>query len=120
MRIGPVFEVTYIFQYDKHGIETRILSVSQDNFQSWMGMSYGMNKYVIDSNHNKTEILADPHEDQKSQSSVKFIAVRSKIKVISQQRNLLIRQLSYQCTNKDGLTLNHQHHFSLHTKFRRK
>ena len=43
-------------------------------------------KYVIDSNHNKTEIPADAHEDQKSQTSVKVIASRSKAKAKPQKR----------------------------------
>ena len=80
MRIGPVLEVTTSFQYGKHGIEIRIWSVGQDNSQSWVRISYGTNKYVIDSNHNNTEIPADPHEDQTSQTSVKVIAARSKAK----------------------------------------
>ena len=61
MRIGHVLEVTTSFQYGKHGIEIRIWSVGQDNSQSWVRTSYGTNKYVIDSNHNNTEIAADPH-----------------------------------------------------------
>ena len=73
MRIGPVLEVTTSYMYGKHGIEIRIWSVSHDNSQSWVRISHGTNKYVIDSNHNNTEILADPHEEQESQSSVKVI-----------------------------------------------
>ena len=80
MRIGPVLEVTTSFQYGKHGIEIRIKSVNQDNSQSWVRISYGTIKYVIDSNHNNTEIPADSHEDQTSQTSVKLIAARSKAK----------------------------------------
>ena len=86
MRIGPVLEVTTSVQYGKHGIEIRIWSVGQDNSQSWVRISYGTNKYVIDSNHNNTEILADPHEDQASQTSVKVIAARSKAKAKPQKR----------------------------------
>ena len=80
MRIGLVLEITTSFPYGKHVIEIRIWSVGQDNSQSWVRISYGTNKYVIDSNHNNTEILADPHEDQTSQTSVKVIAARSKAK----------------------------------------
>ena len=70
-RIGLVFEVTTSFQNGKH--EIRIWSVGQDNSQSWARISHGMNKYVIGSNHNKTEIPADPHEDQAPQTSIKFL-----------------------------------------------
>ena len=120
MRIGPVLEVTTSFQHGKHGIEIRIWSVAQDNSQSWVRISYGTNKYVIDSNHNNTEISADPHEDQKSQTSVKVIAARSKAKAKPRKRELLTHQVSYRCTKESGLTLSHQNHLSLHTKSRRK
>ena len=80
MRIGLVLEVTTSYMYGKHGFEIRIWSVSQDNSQSWVRISYGTKKYVIDSNHNNTEIPADPHEEQESQLNVKVIAARSKAK----------------------------------------
>ena len=86
MRIGPVLEVTTSFQNYKHGIEIRIWSVGQGNSQSWVRISYGTIKYVIDSNQNNTEIPADPHEDQEPQTSIKVIAVRSKAKAKPQQR----------------------------------
>ena len=76
VRIGPVLEVTTSYTYGKHGIEFRIWSVSQDNSHSWVRISYGTVKYVIDSNHNNTEIPADPLEDQTPQTSVKVIASR--------------------------------------------
>ena len=78
MRIGPVLEVRTSLKNFKYGIEIRIWSVGQDNSQSWVRISYGTNKYVIDSNHNNTKPPADPHEDQTSQTSVKVIAARSK------------------------------------------
>ena len=86
MRIGLVLEVTTSFQYGKHGIEIRIWSVGQDNSQSWVRISYGTNKYVIDSNHNNTEPPAEPHEDQTSQTSESVIAARSKAKAKPQKR----------------------------------
>ena len=86
MKIGLVLEVTTSYMYGKHGIEIRISSVSQDNSHSWVRVSFGTVKYVIDSNHNNTEILADPLEDQTSQTSVKVIADRSKAKGKSQKR----------------------------------
>ena len=86
MRIGHVLEVTTSFQNGKHGIEIRIWSVGQDNSQSWVRISDGTNKYVIDSNHNNTEVPANPHEDQTPQTSIKVIAARSKAKAKPQQR----------------------------------
>ena len=84
--IGPVLEVTTSYMYGKHGIEIRVWSVSQDNSESWDRISYGTNKYVVDSNYNNTEVPADLPEEQASQSSVKVIAARSKAKAKPQKR----------------------------------
>ena len=86
MGIGPVLEVTTSIKNFKYGIEIRIWSVGQDNSQSWVRISYGTIKYVIDSNHNNTEIPADPQEDRVPQTSVKVIAARSKAKAKPQKR----------------------------------
>ena len=59
-RIGPVLEITTSCLYGKHGIEIRIWSVGQDNPQAWVRISYGTNKYVLDSNHKNTESPANP------------------------------------------------------------
>ena len=89
MRIGPVLEVTTSFQHFKYGIEIRIWSVNQDNSQSWVRISYGTIKYVVDSNQDNTEILADPQEDQVPQTSIKVVAARSKAKAKPQPRELV-------------------------------
>ena len=73
----------------KYGIEIRIESVNQDNSQSWVRISYGTIKYVIDSIQDNTELPADPHEDQTSQTSVKVIAARSKAKEKPQKREVV-------------------------------
>ena len=86
MRIGPVLEVTTSFQNFKYGIEIRIWSVNQDNSQSWVRISCGTIKYVVDSNQDNTEIPADPQEDQVPQTSIKVVAARSKAKAKPQQR----------------------------------
>ena len=57
-RIGLVLEDTTSFQNYKHGIEIRMWSVGQDNSHSWVGISYGTVKYVIDSFQDNTKILA--------------------------------------------------------------
>ena len=54
--------------------------MGQDNSQSWVRISCGTNKYVIESNQNNIEIPANPHEDQAPRTSVKVIATRSKAK----------------------------------------
>ena len=80
LRIGPVLEVTTSFQHFKYGIEIRIWSVKQDNSHSWVRISYGTVKYVIDSEQDNTEIPADPQEEQIPQTSTSVVAARSKTK----------------------------------------
>ena len=89
MRIGPVLEVTTSFQHFKYGIEIRIWSVNQDKSQSWVRISYGTVKYVIDSIQDNTEIPADPQEEQVPQTSIKVVAARSKAKAKPQPRVLV-------------------------------
>ena len=85
-RIGPVLEVTTSYLCGKYGIEIRIWSLSQDNSHSWVRISHGTNKYVVDSNYNNTEVPADLPEEQASQSSVKVVEARSKAKSKPQKR----------------------------------
>ena len=85
-RIGHVLEVTTSCLYGKHGIEIRIWSLSKDNSQSWVRISHGSNKFVIDSNHNNTEVPADLPEEQASQLNVKDFAARSKAQAKPQRR----------------------------------
>ena len=80
MRIGPVLEVTTSFQLFKYGIEIRIKSVNQDDSHSWVRISYGTVKYVIDSIEDHTENPADPQEEQIPQASTSAVAARSKAK----------------------------------------
>ena len=85
-RIGPVLEVTTSYLWSKYGVEIRIWPLSQDNSHSWVRLSHGANKYVVDSNYNNTEVPADLPEEQASQSSVKVVAARSKAKARPQKR----------------------------------
>ena len=89
MRIGPVLEVTTSFQHFKNGIEIRSESVNQDNSHSWVRISYGTVKYVIDSIQDITEIPADPQEEQVPQTSTSVVAARSKAKAKPQPRELV-------------------------------
>ena len=89
MRIGPVLEVTTSFQHFKYGIEIRIESVNQDNSHSWVRISYGTVKYVVDSIQDNTEIPADPQEEQVPQTSTNVVAARSKAKAKPQPRVLV-------------------------------
>ena len=65
----------------------RIWSLSDDNSHSWVRISHESNKFVIDSNHNNTEVPADLLEEQASQLILKDFAARSKAK--PQRRELV-------------------------------
>ena len=84
-RIGPVLEISTSCLYGKHGIEIRIWSLSEDNSQSWVSISHGSNKLVIDSNHNNPEVPADLPEEQASPSIVQNFAARSNSKAKPQR-----------------------------------
>ena len=88
MRIGPVLEVTTSFQHFKYGIEIRIESVNKDDSYSWVRISHGTVKYVIESIEDNTENLADPQEKQIPQTSTSVVAARSKAKAKPQPREL--------------------------------
>ena len=85
-KIGPVLEVTTSCLYDKHGVEIRIWSLSEDNTQSWVRISHGSNKFVMDSNNNDTEVPEDQPEEQALQLKVNDFACRSKAKAKPQRR----------------------------------
>ena len=79
-KIGPVLEVTTSCLYGKHGVEIRIWSLSEDNTHSWVRISHGSNKFVMDSNNNDTEVPEDQPEEQALRLNVKDFAYRSKAK----------------------------------------
>ena len=115
MRIGPKMEVTTRNQHFKYGIEIRNESVNQDNSHSWVGISYGTVKYVIDSIQDNTEIPADPQEEQVPQTSTSVVAARSKAKANLNRENSLGRHQPYQYMKEDGLTLSHKNKISIRT-----
>ena len=55
-KIGPVLEVTTSCLY---GVEIRIMSLSRDNTHSWVRISHGSNRFVMNLNNNETEIPED-------------------------------------------------------------
>ena len=121
IRIGLVFEVTTSFQHFKYGIEIRIWSVNQDNSQSWVRISCGTIKYVVNS-------IQDKHRNscrstRRSSATNKHQGCCSQIKGKKQNHN---RENSFgttatiPSTKEDGLTLSHQNKILLRTISRRK
>ena len=87
-KIGPVLEVKTISLHGKHGLEIRIMSLSGDDTHSWVRISHGSNKFVMDLNNNDTEIPEDQPKEQALQLNVKDFACRSKAKAKPQKREL--------------------------------
>ena len=46
-KIGPVLEVATCCLHGKYGVEIRISSVNRDNTHSWVRISHGSNKFVM-------------------------------------------------------------------------
>ena len=85
-KIGPVLEVTTSCLYGKHGVEIRIWSLSEDNTHSWVRISHGSNKFVMDSNNNDTEVPEDQPEEQALQLNAKDIVGQTKAKTKPHRR----------------------------------
>ena len=79
-------EVTTSCLHGKPGVEIRIWSLNGDNTQSWVRISHGSKKFVMDSNNNDTEVPEDQREEQALQLNVKDFACRSKAKAKPQRR----------------------------------
>ena len=85
-KIGPVLEVITSFVHGKHGVEITIMSLSRDNTHSWVRISHGSNKFVMDLNNNDTEISEDQLEEHALQLDAKDFVGRSKAKAKPQRR----------------------------------
>ena len=62
------------------------MSLNRDNTDSWVRISHGSNKFVMDLNNNETEIPEDQLEDQALQLDAKDFVNRSKAKAKPQRR----------------------------------
>ena len=87
-KIGPVMKVTTSYLHGKHGVEIRIWSLNGDNTDSWVRISHGSNKFVMDLNYNDTEIPEDQLEEQALQLNAKDFVSQAKAKAKPQRREL--------------------------------
>ena len=119
-KIGPVLEVTTSCLHGKHGVEIRIRSLSEDNTQSWVRISHGSNKFVMDSNNNDTEVPEDQLEEHALQLGAKDFACRSKAKAKPQRRKPADSSSGIIPMNRRTWIDIEPGKHSLRTKFRRK
>ena len=85
-KIGPLLEVTTSYLHGKHGVEFRIMSLSRDNTDSWVKISHGSTKFVVDLNNNDTENPEVQLEECALQLDAKDFVGRSKAKATPQIR----------------------------------
>ena len=88
-KIGPVLEVTTSCLHDKHGVEIRIMSLSRDNTHSWVRISHGSNKFVMDMNNIDTEIPEDQLEEFACGLDAKDFVADQRQKQNHKEENLL-------------------------------
>ena len=88
-KIGPVLEVATSYLHGKYGVEIRIMSLSRDDTHSWVRISHGSNKFVMDLNNNDTEIPEEQLEEYALQLDAKDFACRKKQKQNHKEENLL-------------------------------
>ena len=81
-KIGPAKKVATSYMHGKHGVEIRII---RDNTHSWVRISHGSNKFVMNLNNNGTDIPED-HVEYALQLNAKDFACQSKAKAKPQRR----------------------------------
>ena len=64
------------------------MSLSRANTHSWVRISHGSNKFVMNLNNNDTEVPEDQLEDQALQLNAKDFVSQAKAKAKSQRREL--------------------------------
>ena len=82
----PLLEVATSYLHGKHGIEVRIMSLSRDNTHSWVRISHGTNKFVMNLNNNETEIPENQLEEYALKLDASDFACRSNAKAKPQRR----------------------------------
>ena len=87
-KIGPVLAVATSYLHGKHGVDVRIWSLNRDNTHSWVRISHGSNKFVMNLNNNETEIPEVQLEEYALKLDAKDLACRSKAKAKPHRREL--------------------------------
>ena len=85
-KIGPVSEVATSYLHGKYGVEIRIWSLNRDNTHSWVRISHGSNRFVINLSNNEQEIPEVQLEEYALKLNAKDFASQSKAKAKPQRR----------------------------------
>ena len=87
-KIGPVLEVATNYLHCKYGVEIRIMSPNKDKTHSWVRISPGSNKFVMNLNINEQAIPEVQLEEYALKLDAKDFASRSKAKAKPPRREL--------------------------------
>ena len=85
-KIGPVLEVPTCCLHGKYGVEFRIMFLNSDNSHSWVRISHGSNKFVMNLKNNEQEIPEVQLAEYALKLDAKAFACRSKAKAKPQRR----------------------------------
>ena len=94
-KIGPVLEVANCCLHGKCGVEIRIMSLNRDNSHSWVRISHGSNKFVMNLNSNETEIPEDQLEEYALECERFCMPIKGKIKTTKKRTCLLFTKNSH-------------------------
>ena len=81
-----VLEVATGYLHGQFGVEIRLMSLNRDNTHSWVRISHGSNKYVMNLNNNEQEIPEVQLGEYALNLDAKDFACRSKAKAKPQRR----------------------------------
>ena len=85
-KIGPVLDVATYCLHGKYGVEIRIMSMNRDNSNSWVRISHGSNKFVMNLNNNEQETSKVQFKECALKLDARDFACRSKAKAKPQRR----------------------------------
>ena len=83
---GPVLEVATSYLHGKYGVEIRIMSMNRDNSHSWVRISHGSNKFVMNLNNYEQAIPEVHLEEYALKLDAEDFACRSKAKARPRRR----------------------------------
>ena len=120
-KIGPVLEVATSYLHGKYGVEIRIISFNRDNTHSWVRISHGSNKFVMNLNNNETEIPEDQLGEYALKLNAKDLHADQRQKQNHEEENLLaLHQESFPLKEGIGSILNQGKILSPNMRYRRK
>ena len=91
-KIGPILEVATCCLHGKYGVEIRTMSLNKDNSHSWVRISQGSNKFVMNLNNNEQENPEVQLAEFAFQLVAKDFASRPKAKAKPQRREPALPQ----------------------------